>query len=346
MRKVLFVLLTVSLVLVLGACKENELAKDDPVALTDFELVDEVYKQLSIEGLSAVSENIPLDVSYTIGEQTVSISWISSDETIVSSSGTVFRPSHLVGDTNITLTATISHGAQTEQKVFELTVKALDELIVDPSDSDCDGMITLNGDTVVTLTQGFYYRDPEVESEYLSTNTTCPTSGEIWYEVTYSYNGGEPSEGLNTTLIGQHIATYNQKSSEYGINNTATRTINIIEDTSANVESPEEITVDDVRILNEIYVNNTSELESALSGLNPGDAVILRDGTYTDVSKSIEGNGTKANPIFVIAENPGSAIIIGDSQLTIKGSRMIIAGLTFTDGGPKYSGGAIRLVGN
>lgn len=354
MKKLLSVLLITAIVFSISACTEDgdiEPVIKGEIELTDFEKVSLLKDSITINNTDSIESNIQIPLVDT--ENDVSISWSSSNESIISNLGIVQRPSFEEGDVTVTFTVSLSLGDSTDSKIFLVTVKALPKVDVidsidpiDPVDEDCDGMMTLNGEAIVTITQGTYYKDPEVESEYLSTNTSCPTSGDIWYEVTYSFEGGEAAEGINTTLVGQYIATYNQRKSEYGIDNTIARVINIIEDTSLDVISPENVTVDDVRILNKIYVNNASELDDALDDLAPGDAVILRNGTYNNISESIYGNGTKANPIFIMAEHPGEAIISGESQFTIKGSRIILAGLSFLNGSPKYDGGIIRVEGN
>ncbi|MBW7572388.1 immunoglobulin-like domain-containing protein [Caproiciproducens faecalis] len=54
------------------------------------------------------------------------ISWESSDPSVISTDGTVTRPSYLQGDRNVTLTATVSRGDALTEKAFQITVAALD----------------------------------------------------------------------------------------------------------------------------------------------------------------------------------------------------------------------------
>jgi hypothetical protein len=71
---------------------------------------------------SNITTNLTLSTSGTHG---TTISWHSSDNSIVATNGTVNRPTHTAGDQNIELNATISKGASSTVKSFALTVIAL-----------------------------------------------------------------------------------------------------------------------------------------------------------------------------------------------------------------------------
>ncbi|WP_139990451.1 S-layer homology domain-containing protein, partial [Paenibacillus paridis] len=58
------------------------------------------------------------------GASGTTISWSSSDTTVVDEDGKVTRPSYTAGDKEVTLTATITKGGVTETKTFRITVKA------------------------------------------------------------------------------------------------------------------------------------------------------------------------------------------------------------------------------
>lgn len=67
-----------------------------------------------------------------------------------------------------------------------------------------------------------------------------------------------------------------------------------------------------------VNVSNTSELENALADMQPGDRIILVDGTYDEAGKNIKLlGGTSAWPVTVEAANIGGAKITGSSQFTL-----------------------------
>lgn len=71
------------------------------------------------------------------------------------------------------------------------------------------------------------------------------------------------------------------------------------------------------------------------SGINPGDSLILLNGTYEGNYVS-EISGTQGNPIFILAQNPGQAIFdvgknrTAETALTINGSHTWFVGIHVT----------------
>lgn len=64
--------------------------------------------------------------------------------------------------------------------------------------------------------------------------------------------------------------------------------------------------------------------------LQPGDAVVLQDGTYNNLEEiSFTGQGTFGKPIVWKAKNPGKAIISGKLNLKIYGEYLQLDGLCF-----------------
>jgi len=95
---------------------------------TDLDIVNDAKNSLTwdtIKGTnmssSAVVSNLKLPKSRSDG---VEVAWASSDETVVSTDGTVTRPAS--GNKTVTLTATISKGGEKSTKVFEITVLKAD----------------------------------------------------------------------------------------------------------------------------------------------------------------------------------------------------------------------------
>ena len=79
-------------------------------------------------------------------------------------------------------------------------------------------------------------------------------------------------------------------------------------------------------------VRSMAEFEAAVAALQPGDTIIMANGTWTDVELRLSGEGVADNPIELRAEEPGKVIITGQSNLGISGSHIVVSGLVFKDG--------------
>ena len=72
-----------------------------------------------------------------------------------------------------------------------------------------------------------------------------------------------------------------------------------------------------------------SQIADALSGAQPGDTLVVRDGTYTDVILKWEGHASAEHPVVVRPETPGGVRITGASQLKIFGEGLTVSGFLF-----------------
>ena len=79
-------------------------------------------------------------------------------------------------------------------------------------------------------------------------------------------------------------------------------------------------------------VRTISEFDAAVANLQPGDKVVLANGTWTDVEFELKAEGLPDKPIELTAEEPGKVIISGESNLAFSGSHIIVSGLVFKDG--------------
>ena len=84
--------------------------------------------------------------------------------------------------------------------------------------------------------------------------------------------------------------------------------------------------------LRKILVTTQDEYEAAEDIAQPGDVIVLANGTWTDFDLVLEAKGTAENPIFLIAEEPGKVILNGQSSLRIGGEHLIVSGLVFRGG--------------
>ncbi len=67
------------------------------------------------------------DLNLVTSIEGVSVSWASSDESIVDTDGTVVRPSYTEGSSTVTLTATITKGSTSDTQIFYAYVVSLDQ---------------------------------------------------------------------------------------------------------------------------------------------------------------------------------------------------------------------------
>lgn len=79
-------------------------------------------------------------------------------------------------------------------------------------------------------------------------------------------------------------------------------------------------------------VRNIEEFDEIVSTLQPGDEVVLANGTWTDVELKFKAVGQLDKPIKLRAEEPGKVIISGQSNLSISGEHIVVSGLVFKDG--------------
>lgn len=81
-----------------------------------------------------------------------------------------------------------------------------------------------------------------------------------------------------------------------------------------------------------LIVKTASELEEAITNAQPGDEIILANGSWKDLQIKFEGNGTEQKPITLRAETPGEVFIEGQSDLKFGGSYLVAQGLFFRNG--------------
>ena len=87
-----------------------------------------------------------------------------------------------------------------------------------------------------------------------------------------------------------------------------------------------------------------SSLSSVLSKAQPGDTILLKDGTYNNLNVVIGCKGEQNKRITIKPVNPGKVILTGGSTITITGSYVTLANLVLKDGG--VSGKAILIQGS
>jgi poly(beta-D-mannuronate) lyase len=84
---------------------------------------------------------------------------------------------------------------------------------------------------------------------------------------------------------------------------------------------------------------NASQLHAAIAASNPGDTIIMTNGTWTNVTINFNATATAAQPVVLRAQSPGKVILNGSSSLIFSAPHLIVNGLYFSGGA--LSGGAI-----
>ncbi|MEL6200086.1 MAG: polysaccharide lyase 6 family protein, partial [Pseudomonadota bacterium] len=79
-------------------------------------------------------------------------------------------------------------------------------------------------------------------------------------------------------------------------------------------------------------VKTLEEFNAAVSTLEPGDTLVLANGTWRDVELRFTGDGTKEEPITLTAQDAGQVIISGQSNLALSGAHLVVSDLVFKDG--------------
>ena len=82
-------------------------------------------------------------------------------------------------------------------------------------------------------------------------------------------------------------------------------------------------------IFAETIVNTKSEAETSISNANPGDTIILTNGTYNNFAFIISNSGTSGNPITFKSETGSGVNFTGTSGLTIAEDCIVPDGFEF-----------------
>ena len=93
------------------------------------------------------------------------------------------------------------------------------------------------------------------------------------------------------------------------------------------------IFVSTLRLEATVYlVSNLQEFNSAVQVVVPGDSVVLKKGTWSNIIFYFTANGAPGNPITLTVEEDGTTVITGNSSLRIFGDYLFVDGLYFKDG--------------
>lgn len=88
----------------------------------------------------------------------------------------------------------------------------------------------------------------------------------------------------------------------------------------------------DSALAKDILVGDRDSFKSALKKVVPGDAIVLKNGVWSDFEIGFFAEGTAQQPITLRAETPGKVIISGLSNLRLAGNYLVVEGLVFKNG--------------
>ncbi|THU36934.1 hypothetical protein FAM09_18395 [Niastella caeni] len=85
-----------------------------------------------------------------------------------------------------------------------------------------------------------------------------------------------------------------------------------------------------------------TQLNAAIAASNPGDTIIMSNGTWTNVTINFNANATATQPVVLRAQTPGQVILNGSSGLIFSAPYLIVNGLYFR-GGVLTTGSIVRF---
>ena len=78
--------------------------------------------------------------------------------------------------------------------------------------------------------------------------------------------------------------------------------------------------------------STNDELLEAIAAAEPGDNIVMANGTWKDLQLKINASGTENKPITLSAETPGKVLIQGQSNIQLGGDYINVKGLHFLNG--------------
>jgi poly(beta-D-mannuronate) lyase len=93
----------------------------------------------------------------------------------------------------------------------------------------------------------------------------------------------------------------------------------------------------------EYHVASAEAIGRLAGSLQPGDVIVMADGTWKDQAIVFGGRGTAERPITLRAETPGKVILTGRSTVAIDGEHLVVSGLSLKDG--TSTGDGVKLAG-
>lgn len=82
----------------------------------------------------------------------------------------------------------------------------------------------------------------------------------------------------------------------------------------------------------DFLIKDKGAFDATLKMLAPGDAIVLKNGTWQDFEVGFFAEGRAGKPVTLRAETPGKVILSGRSNLRLAGNHLVVSGLVFKNG--------------
>ena len=79
----------------------------------------------------------------------------------------------------------------------------------------------------------------------------------------------------------------------------------------------------------DIAISDVGAFAAAAKVVQPGDTLVLQDGTWADARLKLHAEGTAEKPVTIKAQTQGRVVLTGDSRISIAGRHVIVDGLWF-----------------
>ena len=201
----------------LGGClATSEGLSDQESVAADKAALDIGYADT--DSATSVTQDMTLP---TTGASGTTISWTSSDTTVIADTGEVTRPAANAADATVTLTATITKNTESDTKEFTLTV------LKDAGLSDTESVAAAKTALVITYAQG----DSETS---VTQDMTLPTTGASGTTITWTSSDTTviASDGTVIRPAADATVTLTATIEKNGVSDTKTFTLTVKKDLS------------------------------------------------------------------------------------------------------------------
>jgi|GEM_PF-1105040 len=334
MKRLVWLLLLIGMPIFLVAC-DNEEEKNDQEwfdGLTNYEQLEFFMSEITItDRPDAVIDNLVLPRRIRRFGQEAEIIWATTNSDLINREGHVNRPSaDAPSDAFASVRANVNYRFSSDYVDFDLTILRIPATPLLKATEVSEKTELMPGGIV--------------NKDFL----ILPRVGDFNTSITWT-SSDESIIDLEGNVVLPQVGTADKNITlEATFNNSG---VEVFKEYNLVVTADEDekydiITVNDDRIKNVYHVNTVMQAMTTVRTLSPGDALVFEDGIYRNLDLRLFNNGTKENPIFIIAENPGQVIISGVSQIHIMANYAIVANLEFRNGNPQTDRGAIWLEGD
>ncbi len=302
----------------LGGClATSEGLSDQESVAADKAALDIGYA--GTDSATSVTQDMTLP---TTGDSGTTISWTSSDTTVIADTGEVTRPAANAADATVTLTATITKNTESDTKEFTLTV------LKDAGLSDTESVAAAKTALVITYAQG----DSETS---VTQDMTLPTTGASGTTITWTSSDTTviASDGTVIRPAADATVTLTATIEKNGVSDTKTFTLTVKKDLSDAESVAADKAVLDIdyagtdsatSVTQDMTLPTTGASGTTISWASDVPGVIANDGTVTrpDVNAANDASVTLTATITKNSESDTKTF-----ALTVKKEQVDITNL-------------------